>query len=168
MKSQRSTLELLSKMSARQLTSGHPALAEADDQNVRTWKCCQKRRPEMEHTCPFRRRSNCVCFSIGNAATHDKADSSILAVGRIGKCRGPRNLQNHSLVWVRNGRQGVVHMFTKGTAKATIAPDKICETLAPLDSALLTPRALWEFQRFRLQYRCPFLGKRPDAYSEFP
>jgi hypothetical protein len=63
---------------------------------------------------------------------------------------------------------GVKVLSTKGTAKATIAPDKICETLAPLDSALLTPRALWEFQRFRLQYRCPVLGYRPDAYSEFP
>jgi hypothetical protein len=54
----------------------------------------------------------------------------------------------------------------KGTAKATIEHDKICETLAPLDGALLTPRALWEFQGFRLQYHCRVPSYNPDAYPE--
>lgn len=57
-------------------------------------------------------------------------------------------------------------LSAKGTAKATIKPSKICETLAPLDSALLTPRALWEFQNFRLPYHCPVPGYNPDAYPE--
>lgn len=54
-----------------------------------------------------------------------------------------------------------------GTAKALIASDKICETLASLDGALLTPRALGEFQGFRLQYHCRVPNFNLDAYP-FP
>ncbi len=53
-----------------------------------------------------------------------------------------------------------------GTARATIEPNRICETLASLDGALLTPRALWEFQGFRLQYHCRVPSYNPDAYPE--
>jgi hypothetical protein len=63
---------------------------------------------------------------------------------------------------------GIKVWSTKGTAKATIEHDKICETLAPLDSALLTPRALWEFQGFRLQYHCRVPGYDLDAYPRVP
>jgi hypothetical protein len=59
---------------------------------------------------------------------------------------------------------GIKVLSANGTAKALIAPDKICETLASLDSALLTPRALWEFQRFRLQYHCRVPNFNLDAY----
>src|SRR4029077_6318823 len=41
---------------------------------------------------------------------------------------------------------------SKGTAKAEVRPSRICETLKPLDSAIKTQRALWEFQGFRLNY----------------
>jgi hypothetical protein len=61
---------------------------------------------------------------------------------------------------------GIKVLSSKGTAKALIEHDKICETLAQLDGALLTPRALWEFQRFRLQYYCRVPGYNPDAYDE--
>jgi hypothetical protein len=55
---------------------------------------------------------------------------------------------------------------SKGTARTTIAPKKICETLTPLDSALKAPRALWEFQLFRLDYGCKVPGFRTDAYPD--
>jgi hypothetical protein len=63
---------------------------------------------------------------------------------------------------------GIKVLSANGTAKSLIAPDKICETLAPLDSALLTPRSLWEFQGFRLQYHCRVASYDPDAYPERP
>lgn len=53
-----------------------------------------------------------------------------------------------------------------GTAKARIAPKAICRTLKPLDAALKTPRALWEFQGFRLNYGCKVPGFKPDAYPD--
>lgn len=59
---------------------------------------------------------------------------------------------------------GIKILSAKGTAKALIEPAKICETLALLDGALITPRALWEFQRFRLQYRCRVPDFNLDAY----
>jgi len=59
---------------------------------------------------------------------------------------------------------GIKVLSTNGTAKGLIAQTKICETLASLDSALLTPRALWEFQGFRLQYHCRVPNFDIDAY----
>jgi len=59
---------------------------------------------------------------------------------------------------------GIKMLAASGTAKALIVPDKICETLASLDDALRTPRALWEFQSFRLQYHCQVPGFNLDAY----
>jgi hypothetical protein len=61
---------------------------------------------------------------------------------------------------------GVKILSSKGTAKATIQADKICETLAPLDGALRTPRALWEFQLYRLQYDCRVPSFDPKAYPD--
>jgi hypothetical protein len=61
---------------------------------------------------------------------------------------------------------GIKVLSANGTAKSLIAPDKICETLHSLDGALLTPRALWEFQGFRLQYHCRVPSYNPDAYPE--
>ena len=54
----------------------------------------------------------------------------------------------------------------RGTAKAAIVPAKICETVAQLDAALQTPRALWEFQLFRLQYDCRVPNFNPKAYPD--
>lgn len=53
---------------------------------------------------------------------------------------------------------------SKGTARVKVDPKKICEILKPLDSALKTPRALWEFQRFRLNYGCQVSGFQYGAY----
>ena len=62
---------------------------------------------------------------------------------------------------------GIKVLSAEGTAKALIAPGKICETLTSLDGALLTPRALWKFQTFRLQYHCRVPPSYdPDAYPE--
>jgi hypothetical protein len=55
---------------------------------------------------------------------------------------------------------------SKGTAKAEISPKAICMNVKPLDAALKTPRALWEFQLFRLQYGCQIPGFKADAYPD--
>ncbi len=54
---------------------------------------------------------------------------------------------------------------TKGTAVARLDPKKLCTTLQPLDHALRTPRALWEFQLFRVQDGCKVPGFN---YQEYP
>jgi hypothetical protein len=48
----------------------------------------------------------------------------------------------------------VLIICPKRTASAKLAAKEICETLALLDSTLKTPRALWEFQAFRIGYGC--------------
>jgi hypothetical protein len=53
-----------------------------------------------------------------------------------------------------------------GTARAQMTPKAICRTLEPLDAALKTPRALWELQRFRLNYGCKVPGFNADAYPD--
>ena len=53
-----------------------------------------------------------------------------------------------------------------GTAKAQIPPTAICRALKPLDSALSTRRALWEFQGFRLNYGCKIPGFKRGAYRD--
>lgn len=55
---------------------------------------------------------------------------------------------------------------SKGTARVKVDPKRICEILKPLDSALKTPRALWEFQRFRVNYRCQVPGFEYGAYPD--
>lgn len=55
---------------------------------------------------------------------------------------------------------------SKGTATAGFDPTKICETLPRLDSTLTTPRALWEFQVFRSEYRCKVPGLNGQAYPD--
>ena len=64
------------------------------------------------------------------------------------------------------GGMSIKVLSANGTAKATIEPKKICETLAPLDDALQTPRALWELQLFRSQYHCRVPNFNPNAYPE--
>lgn len=53
----------------------------------------------------------------------------------------------------------------EGTGYAKIVPDKICDTLAALDTTLRAPRALWELQFFRMQYQCRVPNFDPDAYQ---
>jgi hypothetical protein len=55
---------------------------------------------------------------------------------------------------------------SKGTAAASLSPTKICKTLKPLDSAIKSPRALWEFQGFRLNYGCKVPEFVSDAYQD--
>ena len=62
---------------------------------------------------------------------------------------------------------GIKVLSANHRAKALIAVDKICETLASLDGALLTPRALGEFQGFRRQYHCQVPNFNLEAYP-FP
>jgi hypothetical protein len=54
----------------------------------------------------------------------------------------------------------------KRTAKAEISPKAICMILKPLDAALKTPRALREFQGFRLGYGCKVPGFKYGAYAD--
>jgi hypothetical protein len=63
-------------------------------------------------------------------------------------------------------RMEIIIVCSKGTARTTLDPKKICDTLKPLDSVLTTPRALWEFQGFRLNYGCRIPGFKYDAYSD--
>lgn len=60
----------------------------------------------------------------------------------------------------------VVVVSSKGTAESGIDLGKICENLAPLDPALTTPRALWEFQVFRTEYNCKVPGLNGQAYPD--
>jgi hypothetical protein len=53
-----------------------------------------------------------------------------------------------------------------GTARAALGPKNICAALSPMDSALKSPRALWEFQLFRLGYGCKVPGFDYDAYPK--
>ena len=63
-------------------------------------------------------------------------------------------------------RMEILIVCSKGTARANLDPKKICETLKPLDSALKTPRALWEFQLFRQGYDCKVPGFNFEAYPD--
>ena len=62
----------------------------------------------------------------------------------------------------------ILVVSSKGTAWAFVDPKQICTTLAPLDSAIKTPRALWQFQRLRVDDRCAVQGFNWDAYPEYP
>jgi hypothetical protein len=63
-------------------------------------------------------------------------------------------------------RMEILVLCPKGTPRSKLAPKNICETLAPLDPALKTPRALWEFQLFRQGYGCKVPGFNPEAYPD--
>lgn len=60
-----------------------------------------------------------------------------------------------------------VKLFSsRGTDRVLIDPKELCERLAPLDAALKQPRALWEFQLFRVDYGCHVPGFHRDAFPE--
>lgn len=75
------------------------------------------------------------------------------------------HLETYKTIHSRRG-MGVKVLSATGTAKATIAADKICQMLAPLDTTLRTPRALWEFQLFQSEYHCRVSGFDPKAYPD--
>jgi hypothetical protein len=64
------------------------------------------------------------------------------------------------------GGMNVKVLSSTTTAKASIRPEAICTTLAPLDQALHTPRGLWEFQRFRIQFHCKAPSFNPKTYPD--
>jgi hypothetical protein len=53
-----------------------------------------------------------------------------------------------------------------GTARGNVDPDKLCPTLAPLDSAFSSKHALWEFQSLRNEYYCKIPNFRFDTFNE--
>lgn len=55
---------------------------------------------------------------------------------------------------------------SRGAARGKVGPAKICSALAPLDSAVKTPRALWEFQFLRIGYGCKVAEFNMHAYPE--
>lgn len=92
-----------------------------------------------------------------------------------------RELQGMGLLWKESKEHTVfgdatkilpifdgmsIVVSSKGTAESGIHPAKICENLAPLDSALSTPRALWEFQMFRAEYNCKVPRLNGQAYPD--
>lgn len=60
----------------------------------------------------------------------------------------------------------VLIAYSKAKAVARIPAASICKTLEPLDSALKSPRGLWEFQGFRLNYDCKVAGFKKNAYPD--
>lgn len=60
----------------------------------------------------------------------------------------------------------VVIIFSKGAARGVILREDICKTLGSLGSAIKTPRAHWEFQRFGVYYGCHVSGFDYTKYSD--
>jgi hypothetical protein len=64
------------------------------------------------------------------------------------------------------GAMVIIVVSSQGTAEGGLDSTRICNTLAPLDSALRTPRALWEFQLFRDEYKCDVPGLNGQAFPD--
>ncbi len=64
------------------------------------------------------------------------------------------------------GNMDITIRFSKSTALAELDPKSICSALDTLGQALSTPRAQWEFQKFRLNYGCSVPGFNPEAYPD--
>ncbi|HEY6386975.1 MAG TPA: hypothetical protein VIX91_14970 [Candidatus Acidoferrum sp.] len=92
-----------------------------------------------------------------------------------------QSLKRSDIVWEESGDTVTLGSYKKlplldemeiliasstGMARTRVAPKTICGTLKPLDLALKTPRALWEFQRFQLNYGCKVPGFKYDAYPD--
>ncbi len=60
----------------------------------------------------------------------------------------------------------VVIIFSKGAARGVIQSENICKTLGSLDSTIKTPRAHWEFQRFRVYHGCRVSGFDEAKYND--
>jgi hypothetical protein len=63
-------------------------------------------------------------------------------------------------------RLAITVLSSSGTAEGGFDPAMICTNLAPLDSSFSTPRALWEFQLFREEYKCKVPGLDGNAYPD--
>jgi hypothetical protein len=62
------------------------------------------------------------------------------------------------------GKMEIKIFSSGGTALSLSDPVNLCETLAPFDAALKQPRALWEFQLFRVDYHCEVPGFNRNAF----
>ena len=60
----------------------------------------------------------------------------------------------------------VTVVSSSGTAVSGFDRDKICLNLAPLDSTLSTPRALWEIQEFRTECECVVPGFSEQTFPQ--
>jgi hypothetical protein len=64
------------------------------------------------------------------------------------------------------GKMDITVISSNATAIASIEPKHICRDLSSLDSALSTPRALWELQKFAFSYDCNVPGFDNEAYPD--
>jgi hypothetical protein len=55
---------------------------------------------------------------------------------------------------------------SKGAARGVVLQKDICKTLSSLDSSIRNPRALWEFEKFRLYNGCRVPGFDDAKYSD--
>ena len=60
----------------------------------------------------------------------------------------------------------VLVLCRKNTSKGRIEPKQICQKLAPLDAALVSPRARWEFQLLRVNDGCTVQNFDYDAFPD--
>ncbi len=64
------------------------------------------------------------------------------------------------------GKMDITVRLSKSTELAELDPKSICTTLGVLAPSLTTPRAQWEFRKFRLNYGCRVPGFNSDAYPD--
>ena len=57
-------------------------------------------------------------------------------------------------------------IFSKGAARGVILRKDICKILGSLTSSIKTPRALWEFERFRMYNDCSVPGFDDTKYTD--
>lgn len=63
-----------------------------------------------------------------------------------------------------DGRMDIKILTSAGTAKSGIPTKQMCDTLQRLDSALQSPRAVFEFQHFRWEFGCKIPNFDPKKY----
>jgi hypothetical protein len=78
------------------------------------------------------------------------------------KLETPKEIETHEMT----DKMEVKLFSSSGTDRAFVDPKRLCERLAPLDAALKQPRALWEFQLFRVDYDCHVPGFERNAFPE--
>jgi len=78
------------------------------------------------------------------------------------KLEAPKKIETREMT----DKMEVKVFSSRGTDRVLIEPKQLCERLAPLDAALKQPRALWEFQLFRVDYGCHVQGFDRNAFPE--
>jgi len=59
------------------------------------------------------------------------------------------------------GYLDITVISSRGTARGSVGRSRVCSFLGSMDSAINTPRALWEFQRYRWFNDCKIPGFDP-------